>query len=92
MEQWGNSSTFNLEGVLQQRIQESDYFKSLVAYSSWSEVIDQIYYEVSNPSVTEGTDESDTIFSLFDLFMYIISRRKKSTLIQPPSPPQKKIA
>lgn len=49
MEQHGNLTTFNVENVLRQNILNSEYYrKTCLGLSSWSEVIDEIYYNVSH--------------------------------------------
>lgn len=47
MEQYGNQSTYNLETVLKQNINNADFYKNdCLKLKSWSEVIDQIFYQV----------------------------------------------
>lgn len=47
MEQYGSQSTYNLETVLQQNVKNADFFRNDCAkLTTWSAVIDQIYYQV----------------------------------------------
>lgn len=48
MEQYGNKSNFNIEGVLATNINNSDYLKRLFLLTTWTEVIDEIYNEVEH--------------------------------------------
>lgn len=47
MEQYGNQSTYNLETVLKQNINNADFYKNdCLKLNSWSDVVDQIFYQV----------------------------------------------
>lgn len=47
MEQYGNPTTYNLETVVKQNIVNSDYYRNDCSkLSTWSEIIDQIFYQV----------------------------------------------
>ncbi|KAF8067307.1 SRL1 [Scenedesmus sp. PABB004] len=47
MEQYGNTTTFNLESVLMQNIVRADFYKTdCAALTSWAAVVDQIYFQV----------------------------------------------
>mmetsp|Transcript_25587 Transcript_25587/g.35323 ORF Transcript_25587/g.35323 Transcript_25587/m.35323 type:complete len:337 (-) Transcript_25587:294-1304(-) len=48
MEQFGNLSNYNLEGVLYQNITQSEYVKTLLQMSTWHEIVDEIYNEVTH--------------------------------------------
>jgi pre-mRNA-splicing factor 38B len=49
MEQYGNTTTYNLEIVLKQNIVNSDYYRNdCTKLSTWGEVIDQIYFDVKD--------------------------------------------
>lgn len=49
MEIYGSSTTFNLESVLRANIINSDYYRNdCMKLTTWAEVIDQIYYDVTN--------------------------------------------
>mmetsp|Transcript_7899 Transcript_7899/g.9160 ORF Transcript_7899/g.9160 Transcript_7899/m.9160 type:complete len:196 (-) Transcript_7899:1442-2029(-) len=48
MEQFGNKVTFNLEGVLKENIISSEYWKECQHLTNWTEVVDEIYNEVSH--------------------------------------------
>jgi hypothetical protein len=45
MEQYGNTTTFNLETVLRENIIRSQYWeKTCIDLEGWQEVVDEIYY------------------------------------------------
>jgi hypothetical protein len=45
MEQYGNTSTYNLENVLLQNIKRSDYYtKQASNVDNWEDLVDEIYY------------------------------------------------
>lgn len=45
LEQYGNTSTFNLENVLRQNILTSSYYKqSALPIDNWADLVDEIYY------------------------------------------------
>lgn len=47
MEQYGNLTTYNLEAVLQRNVVNCDFYKnSCSELHTWSDVVDQIYYQV----------------------------------------------
>jgi hypothetical protein len=47
MEQYGNQTTYNLETVLQQNIRNADFYRNdCMKLNSWSDIVDQIYYQV----------------------------------------------
>jgi hypothetical protein len=58
MEQYGNQTTFNLETVLKQNIGNADFYRNdCLKLNSWSDVVDQIFYQVRL--------EAATVFCLF---------------------------
>lgn len=45
LEQYGNTTTFNLENVLRQNILTSSYYKqSALPIDNWADLVDEIYY------------------------------------------------
>lgn len=49
MEQYGNTTTYNVESVLQKNVVNSEYFRdTCMKLSSWEEVVDEIYYSVQD--------------------------------------------
>ena len=45
MEQYGNTTTYNLETVLRENIIRSQYWeKTCIDLEGWQEVVDEIYY------------------------------------------------
>ncbi|GAB4814832.1 hypothetical protein N2152v2_001878 [Parachlorella kessleri] len=49
MEQYGNTSTYNLETVLRENIIRSQYWeKTCIDLEGWQEVVDEIYYSVEH--------------------------------------------
>jgi pre-mRNA-splicing factor 38B len=72
MEQYGNLQTYNLESVLKQNIVNSDYYRNdCLKLTSWSEVIDQIFYDVKDVEPWMGGNvrgPSSAFCLLFRLF------------------------
>lgn len=53
MDQYGNQTTFNLETVLKQNIGNADFYRNdCLKLNSWSDVVDQIFYQVRPETVT----------------------------------------
>eukprot|EP00793_Prasinoderma_coloniale_P004403 PRCOL_00000163-RA len=48
MEVYGNVSTLNMEGVLSQNVQASDYMRQLRNVETFDELVDEVYNEVSH--------------------------------------------
>ena len=47
MEQYGNTTTYNMESVLRKNIVDSEYYRdTCMKLNSWEEVVDEIYYNV----------------------------------------------
>uniref|UniRef100_A0A061RVA8 Pre-mRNA-splicing factor 38 n=1 Tax=Tetraselmis sp. GSL018 TaxID=582737 RepID=A0A061RVA8_9CHLO len=90
MEVYGNKQTFNFEEVLRKNIVDSDYFRSIQAYQTWTEVIDEIYETVESvePWLTGNARGPSTAFCcLFKLCSMKLSRREiNDTLSHPDSP------
>ena len=62
MEQYGNASTYNIERVLYQNVQNSEYYKNNCVKLS---TIDELIDEASSPSVLHTTPlESRMLWSL----------------------------
>ena len=72
MEQYGNTTTYNLEIVLKQNIVNSDYYRNdCTKLSTWAEIIDQIYYDVKDVEPWMGGNvrgPSSAFCLLFRLF------------------------
>ena len=67
MEQYGNKSSYNVESVLQKNIVDSEYFRDTCGkLNSWSEVVDQIYYDVQSvePWMSGNARGASTAFCL----------------------------
>ena len=67
MEQYGNTSSFNVENVLRKNIVDSEYFRDTCGkLSSWEEVVDQIYYDVKDvePWLSGNARGASTAFGL----------------------------
>jgi len=45
MEVYGNVSTLNMEGVLSQNVQASDYMRQLRNVETFDELVDEVYNE-----------------------------------------------
>ncbi|KAI8090022.1 PRP38 family-domain-containing protein [Halteromyces radiatus] len=69
LETWGNEETMNMNPIIYQNILESRYFKALYEKSTFHEVINEIYNEVTNmaPFVT-GTTPSTAFCCLYKLW------------------------
>ena len=66
MEQYGNAS-YNVESVLRKNIVDSEYFRDTCGkLGSWSEVVDQIYYDVTSvePWMSGNARGASTAFCL----------------------------
>mmetsp|Transcript_33784 Transcript_33784/g.95616 ORF Transcript_33784/g.95616 Transcript_33784/m.95616 type:complete len:380 (-) Transcript_33784:466-1605(-) len=90
MEIYGNKQTFNFEAVLRKNIVNSDYYRSITAYETWSEVIDEIYETVESvePWLTGNARGPSTAFCcLHKLCTMELTRKNISdTLSHPDSP------
>lgn len=71
MEQYGNQSTYNLETVLKQNINNADFYKNdCLKLKSWSEVIDQIFYQVC---VLAQSSDCHTVAATVERMLNILS-------------------
>ncbi|XP_075264537.1 uncharacterized protein LOC142356540 [Convolutriloba macropyga] len=90
MEIYGNKQTFNFEAVLHKNIVNSDYYRSISTYETWSEVIDEIYESVESvePWLTGNARGPSTAFCcLYKLCSMQLTRKNISdTLSHPDSP------
>lgn len=67
MEQYGNTTTYNVESVLQKNIVNSEYFRdTCMKLSTWEEVVDEIFYSVSDvePWMSGNARGASTAFCL----------------------------
>ena len=49
MEQYGNTTTYNVESVLQKNIVASEYYRqTCMKLTTWEEVVDEIFYTVTD--------------------------------------------
>ena len=49
MEQYGNTTTYNIENVLYQNIIQSEYYtKTCMKLETWEAIVDEIFYNVSD--------------------------------------------
>ena len=49
MEQYGNTTTYNVESVLRKNIVDSEYFRdTCMKLTTWEEVVDEIFYTVQD--------------------------------------------
>lgn len=90
MEQYGNKSNYNLEGVLAQNIMNSDYLKRCAELQTWSDVMDEIYNEVDHvePWMSGNARGPSTGFCLlYKLFtMKLTEKQIRDTCDHPDSP------
>ncbi|KAL6781571.1 hypothetical protein ACKKBF_B08550 [Auxenochlorella protothecoides x Auxenochlorella symbiontica] len=66
-EQYGNTSTYNLENVLRQNILTSTYYqKTAVPIEQWQDLVDEIYYSVDHvePWMSGNARGPSTAFNL----------------------------
>ncbi|KAK3251228.1 hypothetical protein CYMTET_39426 [Cymbomonas tetramitiformis] len=91
MEQYGNKGTFNVEGVLQQNIVNSDYYKELYQrVSTWNEIVDEIYNEVTHAEPWMGGNARgpSTFYCLvYKLFTIKCTEKQIVDLIEHPDSP-----
>ena len=67
MEQYGNTTTYNVESVLQKNVVNSEYFRdTCMKLSTWEEVVDEIFYSVSDvePWMSGNARGASTAFCL----------------------------
>ncbi|KAK9909028.1 hypothetical protein WJX75_006237 [Coccomyxa subellipsoidea] len=67
LEQYGNTTTYNVESVLQKNIANSEYFRdTCTKLSTWEEVVDEIYYSVQDvePWMSGNARGASTAFCL----------------------------
>ena len=67
LEQYGNTTTYNVESVLQKNIANSEYFRdTCTKLSTWEEVVDEIYYSVHDvePWMSGNARGASTAFCL----------------------------
>lgn len=65
--QHGNLTTYNMENVLRSNIVNSEYFRDTCGkLNSWEEVVDEIYYSVSDvePWMSGNARGASTAFCL----------------------------
>ena len=91
MEIYGNTATFNVENVLKQNIVGSDYYRNdCMRLLSWSEVIDEIYYNVTDvePWMSGNARGASSAFCLlYRLFSLKLTEQEvRDTINHPDSP------
>lgn len=67
MEQYGNTSTYNMESVLRKNIVDSEYYRdTCMKLATWGQVVDEIYYSVSDvePWMSGNARGASTAFCL----------------------------
>ena len=67
MEQYGNTSTYNMESVLRKNIVDSEYYRdTCMKLTTWGQVVDEIYYSVSDvePWMSGNARGASTAFCL----------------------------
>eukprot|EP00958_Prasinococcus_capsulatus_P015881 scaffold1722_cov380-Prasinococcus_capsulatus_cf.AAC.13 len=83
MEQWGNQTTYNMEGVLRQNILQSDYFGRLHELGFY-ELVDEIYNVVEHvePWMSGNARGASTAFCLlYRFFVMKLNHRQVQTLL-----------
>ncbi|CAL8462049.1 g1580 [Coccomyxa elongata] len=85
MEQYGNTTTYNVESVLQKNIVNSEYFRdTCMKLSTWEEVVDEIFYSVSDvePWMSGNARGASTAFCLlYRLFTLVPSKQQVKALV-----------
>ncbi|OZJ06980.1 hypothetical protein BZG36_00051 [Bifiguratus adelaidae] len=82
LETWGNETTMNMGAILHQNILASPYFKSLYDKKTYHEVIDEIYYQVTNLNpFLKGTTPSTAFCLLYKFWTMRLSIKQIEGLI-----------
>jgi len=67
MEQYGNTTTYNVESVLRKNIVDSEYYRdTCLKLTTWEELVDEIYYSVHDvePWMSGNARGASTAFCL----------------------------
>ena len=67
MEQYGNTSTYNMESVLRKNIVDSEYYRdTCMKLTTWGQVVDEIFYSVTDvePWMSGNARGASTAFCL----------------------------
>ena len=67
MEQYGNTSTYNMESVLRKNIVDSEYYRdTCMKLTTWAQVVDEIFYSVTDvePWMSGNARGASTAFCL----------------------------
>ncbi|ORZ22417.1 PRP38 family-domain-containing protein [Absidia repens] len=82
LETWGNAETMNMNPIIYQNILESRYFQGLYEKTTYHEVINEVYNQVTNiaPFVT-GTTPSTAFCCLYKLWTMRLTVKQLENMI-----------